>query len=162
MSHCFRSKVQVLYGGNEIFDHEVDATFWNDVRLAFFTLIFIVIFMFILTSFSLWLTCWGILSIVLSFPLALFLYREVFGVVSLGILNGAAAFLIIGIGKLFSDLILHLLLNILLCCLIIQVNHNATFSFNSQHTLPCYCRTWFFWYSRIRICPSQIFYRLFF
>ena len=31
--------------------------------------------------------------------MAFFFYREVFGVVTLGILNGAAAFVIIGIGK---------------------------------------------------------------
>ncbi len=52
-----------------------------------------------LTSFSVWLTFWGIVSIVLSFPVAFFFYREVFRVMTLGILNGAAAFVIIGIGE---------------------------------------------------------------
>ena len=94
---CFR-KVRVLYGGNELFDYEVDTTFWRDLRLSFLTLGFIILFMFILTSFSAWLTLWGMASIVLSFPLAFFIYRYVFGVLTLGILNGVAAFVIIGIG----------------------------------------------------------------
>ena len=88
-----------MYGGNELFDYEIDTTFWNDMKLSLITLVLIVIFMLILTSFSIWLTIWGMLSIVLSFPMAFFFYREVFGVVTLGILNGAAAFVIIGIGK---------------------------------------------------------------
>ena len=91
--------LNVLYGGNEMFDYEIDTTFWNDMKLSLITLALIVIFMLILTSFSVWLTFWGIFSIVLSFPMAFFFYREVFGVVTLGILNGAAAFVIIGIGK---------------------------------------------------------------
>ncbi len=95
----FFRDLTVLYGGNELFDYEVDTTFWSDMRLALFTLFFIMLFMFILTSFSVWLTFWGIFCILLSFPLALFFYREVFGVATLGILNGAAAFVIIGIGE---------------------------------------------------------------
>ncbi|XP_074654150.1 protein dispatched homolog 3-like [Tubulanus polymorphus] len=91
-------KVLVLYGGGEIFDYEVDHTFWNDMHLAEFSFASIVIIMLALTSFSLWLTWWGIVSIVLSFPMSIFFYRVVFGITSLGILNGAAAFVIIGIG----------------------------------------------------------------
>lgn len=89
----------MLYGGNEIFDYEVETTFWNDVRLAVYALVSIFILMLVLTGGSLWLTFWGYVSILLSAPLAIFFYRVVFKVVGLGILNGAAAFVIIGIGK---------------------------------------------------------------
>lgn len=94
-------ELRILYGGNMLFDWEVDKTFWDDIKLAGFSLGFIVLFMFILTSFSGFLTFWGIYSILLSFPLALFFYRAVFKMTHLGILNGAAAFVIIGIGDLF-------------------------------------------------------------
>ena len=95
---CF-SQVSVLYGGNEIFDYEIETTFWNDVKLAGFALGAIFILMLILTSGSLWLTIMGLCSILLSAPLAIFFYRVVFKIIGLGILNGAAAFVIIGIGK---------------------------------------------------------------
>ena len=55
--------------------------------------------MLILTAGSLWLTIMGLCSILLSAPLAIFFYRVVFGIIGLGILNGAAAFVIIGIGE---------------------------------------------------------------
>jgi hypothetical protein len=100
-SMYYYSKVQVLYGGNALFDYEVDESFWDDVFKAFYALLFIVVFMFILTSFSLWLTVCGILSILCSFPLAIFFYTVVFDITGLGILNGAAAFVIIGIGEFF-------------------------------------------------------------
>jgi len=93
------SKVRVLYGGNDVFDYEVGNAFWHDIRLAIISVITIIILMFILSSFSIWLTFWGFVTIVLSFPLAYFFYRVVFSVVALGMLNGAAAFVIIGIGK---------------------------------------------------------------
>ncbi|KAJ8319852.1 hypothetical protein KUTeg_001439 [Tegillarca granosa] len=97
LSKASTDKVQVLFGGNEIFDYEVDNTFWNDLRLAIISAASIAVFMMILTS-SLWLTLWGIVSICLSFPLAFFFYRVVCGIRALGILNGVAAFVIIGIG----------------------------------------------------------------
>jgi len=94
---CSRD-VRILYGGNEVFDYQVTQTFWNDLQLAIFAVAAIVILMLILTSFSIWLTICGIITIVLSFPLAFFFYRVVFNVVNLGILNGVAAFVIVGIG----------------------------------------------------------------
>ena len=54
-------------------------------------------------SFSLsavFLTFFGLASIGLSCLMALFLYHVVFGIPYLGILNGVAAFVIIGIGEL--------------------------------------------------------------
>lgn len=46
------------------------------------------------------LSFFGIASIGLSCLVALFLYHVVFGIQYLGILNGVAAFVIVGIGKL--------------------------------------------------------------
>ncbi|XP_060073732.1 protein dispatched homolog 3-like [Ylistrum balloti] len=97
LSKLSNDKLQVLYGGTEIFDYQVDSTFWKDVKMAYITMICICIIMLLLT-FSVWLTFWGVTSIVLCFPLALFLYRFVFRISALGILNGVAAFVIIGIG----------------------------------------------------------------
>lgn len=98
LSKASTSKVKVLYGGTDIYDYEVHEVYWNDLRLSIFSVAFIVIFVFILTSFSLWLTFWGIVTILLSFPLAFFFYRVVFNIVDVGLLNGVAAFVIVGIG----------------------------------------------------------------
>jgi protein dispatched 3 len=99
---CIFRDVRVLYGGNEVFDLQVTKTFWNDLHLALFAVAAIIVLMLVLTSFSVWLTTFGLLTIILSFPLAFFFYRVVFEVVSLGILNGVAAFVIVGIGQYLS------------------------------------------------------------
>lgn len=52
---------------------------------------------------AVFLTFFGLASIGLSCLMALFLYHVVFGVRYLGILNGVAAFVIIGIGKSFKQ-----------------------------------------------------------
>jgi len=93
------SQVRVLYGGNDVFDYEVRRAFWHDICLAIISVVTIVVLMLILTSCSVWLTVWGVVTIVLSFPLAYFFYRVVFNDVALGMLNGAAAFVVIGIGN---------------------------------------------------------------
>ncbi|XP_062399828.1 protein dispatched homolog 3 [Sardina pilchardus] len=92
------SQVKVLYGGTELFDDEVRRTFHSDMLLAVFSGACISILVYILTSFSVFLTFFGLASIGLSCLMALFLYHVVFGVRYLGILNGVAAFVIIGIG----------------------------------------------------------------
>ncbi|XP_061762057.1 protein dispatched homolog 3 [Nerophis ophidion] len=92
------SQVKVLYGGTELFDHEVRHTFRNDMMLAVISGACIMVLVYILTSFSAFLTLFGLASIGLSCLMALFLYHVVFGVRYLGILNGVAAFVIIGIG----------------------------------------------------------------
>ncbi|KAF5892339.1 protein dispatched 3-like, partial [Clarias magur] len=92
------SKVKVLYGGTELFDDEVRRTFHSDMLLALFSGTCIALLVYILTSFSLFLTFFGLASIGLSCLVALFIYHVVFGVKYLGILNGVAAFIIIGIG----------------------------------------------------------------
>ncbi|XP_038677732.1 protein dispatched homolog 3 isoform X2 [Scyliorhinus canicula] len=91
-------KVQVLYGGTDLFDYEVRRTFKNDMLLAFISSGCIAVLVYILTSFSVFLTFFGIASIGLSCLVALFLYHVVFGIQYLGILNGVAAFVIVGIG----------------------------------------------------------------
>ncbi|BFZ23782.1 hypothetical protein BsWGS_26821 [Bradybaena similaris] len=97
LSKSSTDKVSVLYGGNEIFDYEVSSSFWSDVRLAVISLVAICVIMLVL-SLSLYLTVIGIIIIGVSFPISLFFYRVAFGINALGILNGAAAFVIIGIG----------------------------------------------------------------
>ncbi|XP_074525615.1 protein dispatched homolog 3 [Halichoeres trimaculatus] len=92
------SQVKVLYGGTELFDDEVRHTFHNDMMLAVISGACITVLVYILTSFSVFLTFLGLTSIGLSCLMALFLYHVVFGVRYLGILNGVAAFVIIGIG----------------------------------------------------------------
>ncbi|KAM6930648.1 protein dispatched homolog 3 [Xenentodon cancila] len=92
------SQVKVLYGGTELFDDEVRHTFYNDMMLAVISGACITVLVYILTSFSVFLTFFGLAAIGLSCLTALFLYHVVFGVRYLGILNGVAAFVIIGIG----------------------------------------------------------------
>uniref|UniRef100_H3AV32 Dispatched RND transporter family member 3 n=2 Tax=Latimeria chalumnae TaxID=7897 RepID=H3AV32_LATCH len=92
------SKVQVLYGGTDLFDYEVRRTFYNDMLLAFISSGCIAVLVYTLTSFSVFLSFFGIASIGLSCLVALFLYHVVFGVQYLGILNGVAAFVVVGIG----------------------------------------------------------------
>uniref|UniRef100_A0A3Q2FR85 Dispatched RND transporter family member 3 n=1 Tax=Cyprinodon variegatus TaxID=28743 RepID=A0A3Q2FR85_CYPVA len=90
------TEVKVLYGGTELFDDEVRHTFYNDMMLAVISGACITALVYFLTSFS-FLTFFGLASIGLSCLMALFLYHVVFGVRYLGILNGVAAFVIIGI-----------------------------------------------------------------
>ncbi|KAM9546770.1 protein dispatched homolog 3-like isoform 2-T2 [Salvelinus alpinus] len=92
------SQVKVLYGGTELFDNEVRQTFHRDMLLALISGGCITLLVYFLTSFSMFLTFFGLTSIGLSCLVALFLYHVVFGVRYLGILNGVAAFVIIGIG----------------------------------------------------------------
>ncbi|XP_061116560.1 protein dispatched homolog 3 isoform X2 [Conger conger] len=92
------SQVKVLYGGTELFDDEVRRTFHSDMLLALISGGCITALVYILTSFSVFLTFFGLASIGLSCLMALFLYHVVFGIPYLGILNGVAAFVIIGIG----------------------------------------------------------------
>ncbi|XP_067328868.1 protein dispatched homolog 3 isoform X1 [Anolis sagrei] len=92
------SKVQVLYGGTDLFDYEVRKTFNNDMLLAFISSSCIAVLVYILASCSVFLSFFGIASIGLSCLVALFLYHVVFGIQYLGILNGVAAFVIVGIG----------------------------------------------------------------
>ncbi|XP_065061104.1 protein dispatched homolog 3-like [Rhopilema esculentum] len=91
-------EVTVLYGSSEIYDYEIKHTFYHDVMLAVISFGLIILLLFILTSFSLWLTIFGVLTIVFSFPLSYFVYRVLLGINTVGILTGTTAFVIIGIG----------------------------------------------------------------
>lgn len=93
------SKVDVLYGGTEIFDQEVSMTIYHDILLSIPTFVAIFVLLFVFTSFSLWLTICGLLSIIYSFCLAYFCYHVFFGIEALGLLNVVSVFVIIGIGK---------------------------------------------------------------
>ncbi|XP_030843063.1 protein dispatched homolog 3-like isoform X2 [Strongylocentrotus purpuratus] len=91
-------KVDVLYGGTEIFDQEVSMTIYHDILLSIPTFVAIFVLLFVFTSFSLWLTICGLLSIIYSFCLAYFCYHVFFGIEALGLLNVVSVFVIIGIG----------------------------------------------------------------
>ncbi|XP_072023218.1 protein dispatched homolog 3-like, partial [Amphiura filiformis] len=92
------SEVLVLYGGTEIFDYEVSTTIHHDLMLAIPCIISITILLFILTSFSIWLTICGFVSILLSFAWAYFVFHVLCGIDALGLLNLVSAFVVIGIG----------------------------------------------------------------
>lgn len=78
-----------------------EAALIHSLNSVFFCLLGVAIFLllFILTSFSVWLTVWGFASILLSFAWAYFVYHVAFGKAALGLLNLVSAFVIIGIGK---------------------------------------------------------------
>ena len=90
--------MRLLYGGTDVFDYEVNKTLWSDIGLTIFTIAFVGAFVLIFTRFSLFLTFFGIVSILTPLCLAYFFFRYVFEVKSLGILSGISAFIIIGIG----------------------------------------------------------------
>ncbi|XP_032817859.2 protein dispatched homolog 3 [Petromyzon marinus] len=97
-AHAPSSKVRVLYGGYDLFDQEVRDTFWGDMRLAAASGACVALLVCALTQGSLLLTFFGLATIVLSCLVCLFLHHVVLGVRYLGILNGVAAFVIVGIG----------------------------------------------------------------
>ncbi|XP_078374519.1 protein dispatched homolog 3-like [Oculina patagonica] len=92
------NKVRLLYGGSTVFDYEVNKTLWADIGLTFYTIAFVGAFVLIFTRFSLYLTLFGIISILTPLCLAYYLFRIVFQIKSLGILSGISFFIIIGIG----------------------------------------------------------------
>ncbi len=98
ISVCVNSKVRLLYGGSTVFDYEVNKTLWADIGLTFYTIAFVGAFVLIFTRFSLYLTLFGIISILTPLCLAYYLFRIIFQIKSLGILSGISFFIIIGIG----------------------------------------------------------------
>ena len=93
------SQVDVLYGGTEIFDHEVSETIYHDTLLSIPTFLAICVLLLVFTSFSAWLTLCGLLSIIYSFCCAYFCYHVFFRIEALGLLNVVSVFVIIGIGE---------------------------------------------------------------
>ena len=69
-----------------------------DMALAIASFVFIFLFMLIQTG-SIWITSWGIFSIISSFNIANFIYRVVFDYKYFGIFHVLAIFIILGIGS---------------------------------------------------------------
>jgi len=92
------SDIEVLYGGTEIFDHEVEEAIHHDQLLAIVSLALVAPLVFILSGFSLFSTLTAICTLASCFPLAFFCYRVVFGIKAVGLLNVVSVFVIIGIG----------------------------------------------------------------
>ncbi|KAG9354736.1 hypothetical protein JZ751_001449 [Albula glossodonta] len=113
LSRQSTNQVKVLYGGTELFDDEVRRTFHSDMLLALISGGCIAALVYVLTSFSVFLTFFGLASIGLSCLTALFLYHVVFDIRYLGILNGVAAFVIIGIAVHDFGLFMALIVS---CC----------------------------------------------
>eukprot|EP00117_Sycon_ciliatum_P000030 scpid9337/ scgid6270/ Patched domain-containing protein 2; Protein dispatched homolog 3 len=92
------SKIQVLYGSPDIYDYQVITAVYHDIRLSIISIVLITLFVFILTSFSPFLTFICIEAVAMSLPLAYFVYRVLAGVSSFGLLNILSLFVITGIG----------------------------------------------------------------
>ena len=69
-----------------------------DMLLAVASFLFIFLFMWLQTG-SLWLTSWGIFSILSSFNVANFIYRVIFDYKYIGIFHVLSIFIILGIGS---------------------------------------------------------------
>ena len=69
-----------------------------DMALAIASFIFIFLFMLIQTG-SIWITSWGIFSIISSFNIANFIYRVFFDYKYFGVFHVLAIFIILGIGS---------------------------------------------------------------
>lgn len=92
-------KIQILYSWNDIIPDKLKISFWSDINLSILSFVFVFLIMFVLTSFSLFLTIMGIWAISLSFAVTIFVYRVIFNEYEIRIFNGAALFVIIGIGN---------------------------------------------------------------
>ena len=69
-----------------------------DLALAIASFAFIFMFMFVQTG-SIWITSWGIFSIISSFNIANFIYRVIFDYRYIGVFHVLAIFIILGIGS---------------------------------------------------------------
>ena len=69
-----------------------------DMALAIASLVFIFLFMLVQTG-SIWITSWGIFSIISSFNITNFIYRVVFDYKYIGVFHVLAIFIILGIGS---------------------------------------------------------------
>ena len=95
---AFSSEIEVLYGGTEIFDYEVEEAIAHDEVLAGVSLALVAPLIFVLSGFSLSSTIIAILTLFSCFPYAYFVYRVVLGIEAVGLLNLVSLFVIIGIG----------------------------------------------------------------
>eukprot|EP00039_Didymoeca_costata_P002865 m.63222 g.63222 ORF g.63222 m.63222 type:complete len:1178 (+) comp11570_c0_seq2:321-3854(+) len=89
--------VVVVYYTADYKDYELDTLINHDLKLCLYAFLFVTCYMLFHTG-SLFLTMCGVLNITFSFPVAYFIYRNIWGnTKSLPILTVAAAFVIIGI-----------------------------------------------------------------
>lgn len=82
----------------EIFDYEVNQAKIHDRNLAIFSFIIIFITVFILTGFSIFLTVWGFVAIIMCWLMSFVVYRVVLQYETFSLLNIVTTFVIIGIG----------------------------------------------------------------
>ena len=90
--------MEVLYGGGDIFDYEVNQAKYHDLLLGGGSFAIVLVAMFVLTGFSLFLTLWGGAALVMCFLTSLFVYRVVLGYETFSLLTIVTIFVIIGIG----------------------------------------------------------------
>ena len=92
------SDIEVLYGGAEIFDYEINQAKRHDIKLAGISFGIILFTMFLLTGLSPFLTFWSGMAIVLCFIQSLFVYRVILQYETVSLLTVVTVFVIIGIG----------------------------------------------------------------
>ena len=90
--------MEVLYGGNSVFDYQIESAIIHDAKLAIASGLMILILIFSLSGFSVWSTICGVYAILSCFPFAFFAYRVILQIESIGLLNVISLFVIIGIG----------------------------------------------------------------
>mmetsp|Transcript_69995 Transcript_69995/g.221775 ORF Transcript_69995/g.221775 Transcript_69995/m.221775 type:complete len:1002 (+) Transcript_69995:1304-4309(+) len=89
--------IESLWLSNVIMDHEFETTAMGDFMWAAFSILFVWSYMTWHTG-SLLLACVGMFEIVMSFPVAFFFYRLVFGVEYFANVHNLIIFVILGIG----------------------------------------------------------------
>ena len=90
--------MEILYGGAEVFDYELNEAKKHDITLAAISLSIVLVAMFVLTGFSIFLSLWGGMAIVVCYVMSLFFYRVVLGYETFSLLTVVTIFVIIGIG----------------------------------------------------------------
>ena len=68
-----------------MYEYEVKAASLHDVYLAVVSLVLVLILAFVMSGFSFWLTGVALYAIVSSFPLAFFVYTEIFGKITINV-----------------------------------------------------------------------------
>lgn len=90
--------IDVLYGGPTLVDGQVTEAVVHDATLAAISFVMIIILVFLSTGCSFTSTLAALITIVSCFPLAFFIYRIVFSIQAVGVLNVVSLFVIVGIG----------------------------------------------------------------
>eukprot|EP00940_MAST-03C_sp_MAST-3C-sp2_P003360 g3360.t1 len=85
------------YGGNAAMGHMVDKILIEDGTFAFFSMLFVGIYIGVHSG-SAFLAVGGMLHVVLSFPLAYFFLRDIFGIAFFDTMNTFLIYVLLGIG----------------------------------------------------------------